>query len=489
MADSIRSAEIVPIEQRIWIETRTDHFHIFSCGEQAAVNRLAGRLEQFCSAYAALAGTNAIDSPPIIVLAFPDHESLKPYLPRYNGRPGNVAAFFLRGKDENLIVLSLPGVRQGSSGMEVIFHEYNHLLFRHNDSLWPVWLREGMAEIYSTFQTDGHQARIAAPIPHHLQILHQRQLMPLSELFAVTPGSPEYNEADRQGVFYAESWLLTHFLMSGDNGNYRARFGQFTTLLRQGELPLTAFTNALKVSLPVIQKDLARYLNQGLFQPINLSLTADVSGPVTVSTRRIPPVEVLFRLGHELLRLDQPEAALARFLQARKMAPESPLPEEGLGILAHQQGAHDQAIQNLKSAIGHGSSSYWVYYLCALEEFQKTADREDHYTRLSAPLAGEIRDDLLHAISLMPSFGPAHQLCGIVNMLQGEALAEAGMHLQRAYQLEPENPSYTLSLAQYRYLTHDPTTARLTLEPLLRANADPKFRSLAESLRREMESR
>ena len=172
--------------------------------------------------------------------------------------------------------------------MEVIFHVYHHLLFRHNDQLWPLWVREGMAEVYSTFQTDGHQAWIAAPIPHHLQTLHQRPLLQLSALFAVTPGSPEYNEADRQGVFYAQSWLLTHFLMSGDNMNDRARFGQFTTLLRQGQLPVTAFTNALQVSLAAVQKDLGRYLNQGVFQPIHLSLAADVSGPVTVSIRRIP---------------------------------------------------------------------------------------------------------------------------------------------------------------------------------------------------------
>ena len=38
--------------------------------------------------------------------------------------------------------------------------------------------------------------------------------MPLHELFAVTHNSPQYNESTRQGMFYAESWLLTHFLMA-----------------------------------------------------------------------------------------------------------------------------------------------------------------------------------------------------------------------------------------------------------------------------------
>ena len=161
-------------------------------------------------------------------MAFPDHEATKPFLPLYQGEPGNLAAFFKRGSDENLIVLSLPEPGSPYAGMEVIFHEYAHLLFRRNDQLWPLWLKEGMAEIYSTFETEGRNARIASPILHHLQTLENHPLMPLAELFSVNRDSDQYNERERQGMFYAESWLLTHFLMAGDNDKYRARFGQFT---------------------------------------------------------------------------------------------------------------------------------------------------------------------------------------------------------------------------------------------------------------------
>ena len=69
--------------------------------------------------------------------------------------------------------------------------------------------------------------------------------MPLQELFAVTRDSPEYNESSRQGIFYAESWLLTHYLMAANNPAYKARFGRFTELLIAGQMPEQAFTNAL----------------------------------------------------------------------------------------------------------------------------------------------------------------------------------------------------------------------------------------------------
>ena len=482
-------ADAVSLEQRRWFETRTAHFNIFSCGEIQEVYKLAGRLEQFSKAYSQLAGAQALDSPPIVVMAFPNHEALKPYLPLYHGQPGNLAAFFKRGPDENLIVLSLPEAGSPEAGMSVIFHEYTHLLFRRNDMIWPLWLQEGMAEIYSTFQTAGYAVRIASPIPYHLQTLRHNRFMPLRELFSVTHSSPEYNETERQGIFYAESWLLTHFLMAGDNGQYRARFGQFTPLLRQGQLPVPAFTNALQTTLPVVQAELRRYLNAGVFPPVDLSLSADISSPINLTTRPLTPVEIYFRLGDELLRIGQLEAAETRFTQARKFAPASPLPYEGLGLLAHERGQREAAAHDLKSAIQLGSRSYLAYYLCALEEFRATADGEDRYTHIDPMLAAEIRGYLGQSISLMPSFGPAQQLYGILELVQGEHLAEAGLHLLQAVQLEPENPSYLLSLAQYQCLTRNPDAARQTLAPLLHANADAKFHSDAERMLQEFNER
>src|SRR5579872_1408137 len=191
-----------PLVQRHWFETRTAHFHIYSCGATQETFRLSARLEQFRGAYSQLAGTQAVASPPIIVMAFPDHASMEPFLPLYQGKPLNLAGFFHRGSDENLIVLSLSGAN--SSSMPVIFHEYTHLLLRHNDRVWPLWLKEGMAEIYSTFEATGRGARIGLPILHHLRLLRQEAFLPLGELFAVTHDSPQYNETEHQGIFYAE---------------------------------------------------------------------------------------------------------------------------------------------------------------------------------------------------------------------------------------------------------------------------------------------
>src|ERR1035438_33928 len=200
------------LTHRQWFEARTANFHIYSCGPTQEVARVAMRLEQFREAYALLAGAQAVASPPIVVMAFPDQETMQPFLPLYQGKPASLAALFRRGSDQNLIVFALSGTVVDA--LKVIFHEYTHLLLRHNEPYWPLWLAEGMAEIYATFEVSGgYHARIGDPTEFHLRQLQQTPLLPLKELFAVTPESPEYNQRERQGIFYSESWLLTHYLM------------------------------------------------------------------------------------------------------------------------------------------------------------------------------------------------------------------------------------------------------------------------------------
>jgi len=475
-----------PLLQRQWIEARSAHFNIYSCGAAQDVNRLAARLEQFCEAYTLLAGAQAVASPPITVVAFPDEESMKPFLPLYQGKPKNLAGFFERGSDENLIVLALPGANSAFTAMEVIFHEYAHFLFRQNGKIWPLWLNEGMAEVYSTFESTGYIVRIGGPIEHYLRLLARQPLMPLNELFAVTRDSPQYNEREHQGIFYAESWLLTHFLMAGGTVAYQSRFGEYTHLLRAGELPEQAFTNALRTPLPVMEAQLRGYLERGSFAPIQWALPMNLSSGKIVATRVMTPVEIRFHLGDELLRIGSVDAAAAYFEQAQKLAPASPLPYEGLGLLAVERDQHNEALRDMKAALQRGSTSFLAHYIYAREKLRLTADYKERYAPLEKPAAAEIRGQLEKSITLMPNFGPAHQLLGFFEVVQGENLKLAEQHLQIAIQLEPENQSYLLSLAQAQLRNRNPATARSTLEPLLLPHADAELRKHAEDLLREI---
>ncbi|MGC9942791.1 MAG: hypothetical protein ABSE48_13220 [Verrucomicrobiota bacterium] len=480
-ADSAFADEI-PLVKRQWFEARSPHFNIYSCGAPAAVFEVAGRLEQFCDAYSVLAGAQSLASPPIVVIVFPDHDSMKPFLPLYHGRPESISGFFVHGDDENLIVLSSPRADLESMDMSVVFHEYTHLLLRRNDRIWPLWLKEGMAEIYSTFQTTGYTAFIAEPIQHHLRLLAQEPMIPLVELFSVTHDSPQYNEQSRQGIFYAESWLLTHLLFAGDNPTLRQRFGNYTPLLRAGENPVQAFTNAVGLSLSQVEAQMQRYLQGGQFAPIQLTLQGHGSAPQHLLARPLTPVENYFRLGDELLRINRPDEAETYFNDAQKLAPASPLPYEGLGLVAIRRDRPDAALNQFKESLDHGSTSYLTHYFYALKKYQRAQAELGTQGPLLPATAEEIHDNVLKSIVTMPDFGASHELFGILEMTPEGDPQLGEEHLQLAAQLEPENLHFQLALAQAQIINKEPDAASKTLATLLLPGVDAQLRQQAEEL-------
>ena len=93
----------------------------------------------------------------------------------------------------------------------------------------PVWFNEGLAEYDSTYQMYGErEATLGRVKEEHVFELRER-FIPLTELLAVDHRSPLYNEGERRGVFYAESWALVHYLLLGNP----QRKGQLATYLAE----------------------------------------------------------------------------------------------------------------------------------------------------------------------------------------------------------------------------------------------------------------
>jgi tetratricopeptide (TPR) repeat protein len=274
--------------------------------------------------------------------------------------------------------------------------------------------------------------------------------------------------------------------MAGDNPGYKARFGRFTELLRAGQTPVQAFTNALQTTLPAVQNQLQNYLARGEFDPIELTLPATVAATTAMTGRRITPVEACFRFGDELLRIGRPDAAESCFQQAQKLAPASPLPYEGLGLLAVRKNETAAALADFKMALQLGSTSYLANYFCALEEYRQADGDGGRFVPVLGNAAAEIHAALLRSLALMPDFGPAHELFGIFELEQGENFSVAEQHLQLAVQLEPEQSAYLLALAEAQFKNNEAAAAVQTLQPLLQPGVDAGLRDQAGKMLREL---
>src|SRR5688572_8059097 len=88
-------------------------------------------------------------------------------------------------------------------------------------------------------------------------LLSQEKWMPVGKLFAVEHDSPEYNEKDRSGILYSQSWLLAHMLMLGPS--YAPKFADFLQAIHRTESSEKAFESVYGKTVAAVDKDLGAY--------------------------------------------------------------------------------------------------------------------------------------------------------------------------------------------------------------------------------------
>ena len=140
---------------------------------------------------------------PVRIVAFGDADEMHMFAPN-----PSVAAYFAPGPVRDTIVIAKPS----AENYPIAVHEYMHLVMRHSGLHIPLWLNEGWADVYSTLKPVSDGVAVGDLIARYMRFLDSAQWFTLEQLQGVTNQSPEYNESSRTGMFYAESWALSHML-------------------------------------------------------------------------------------------------------------------------------------------------------------------------------------------------------------------------------------------------------------------------------------
>jgi hypothetical protein len=151
----LRSLPAHQVQSRdTWRSIRTNNLFVVGNTTEEELRQVALWLEFFHGAFAQLASRSVLDySVPTTVIVFKDDASFIPFKPLYQGRPVNVAGYFQPGQDMNYIAFSLE--RGGRAVLSTAFHEYVHMHLRDSIPGAPLWLNEGLAEVYSSFVQAG----------------------------------------------------------------------------------------------------------------------------------------------------------------------------------------------------------------------------------------------------------------------------------------------------------------------------------------------
>jgi tetratricopeptide (TPR) repeat protein len=465
-----------------WFSLRSKNFNIVANSDERSTRELALKLEQFRFVFLQLFNIKNDSPVPITVVVFKSDDSFKPFKPLYNGKPANVAGYFQRGEDENIIALNINGNEQRP--MSVIFHEYTHLLTAYTPHEWPLWLKEGLAELYSTFDVKKNEVTIGSPISHHVYFLRAQKFTPLERMFQVSRYSPDYNERSKQGVFYAESWALTHYLMFGNKSARQPELLEFVKLINSGATVEKAFAGAFKSDYASIEKDLRRYIGNDSYAATIYTMKS-VEGEKDLASRPLSDAEVQFYLGDLLFHTNRVDEAEKFFTQASTLDPALPGPYEGLGFVATRRNKYAEAAQQFKEASARGSKNHLAHFYYAQSMVQDASLSGALQNR--SDLVKAIADELKISIKLMPGFAPAYHLLGFTYLVSGEDLKQAAEALTAALQLEPQNQQFALTMAHIQVRAQNYAAARKTLATLL-ASDDPTVKASADSIANMIES-
>ena len=470
-----------PQSRDTWRSVRTNNMFVIGNADPEKLRQVAAWLEFFHRSFARLISRNVIDSSvPTTVIVFRDEASFRPFKPLYQGRAANVSGFFQPGDDVNYIAISLDAAGRDPFG--TAFHEYVHLHLKDNIPGAPLWLNEGLAELYGSLQFSGNDALLGAPIYSYIQLLRGEGLLPLKTLFSVGFDSPHYNEDDKTGIFYGESWALVHYLMLGNSGR-QEQFKRFLQQVSSGTEVTKAIESSFGMTIATLEEELRSYVRSGNLTALRLSGSDNPQtyGSYTAMQRSaLSDGEANYYLGDLLLHSGRDSDAERYLKQAIALDPGFTPSYASLGLLYVNQRRYAEAKQYLQKATASPQSAY-IHYLHAYVLSRENISADGRVSSYTAENAAMMREQLLRAIKLDPHYAPAPYLLAIVDLVRNERLDEAVEMAQKARQLAPSKTGYALLLAQIYLQRSDTIAARQILEPLAR-DSDQSVREEAKEL-------
>lgn len=250
-----------PAEAR-WLRAESPKFIVYSDGDEMRLREQVQQLEMFDAVLRATHNLDPKGVPPrkLTIYLVKDHASLARMWPSepqhvagvYNATPGDISAIAIRDSKET----THRAANQDTWEESTLFHEYTHHFMLQNFPFgFPTWLIEGYAEYYGASTVDGGHIETGKFSNGRVYELDGLPWLPMQDVL----GKRLDQIPEKQwGMFYAQSWLLTHYLKSDP-----ARSRQIITYMvdvGKGGDPVAAMQRATGMDMTALTQALHAYL-------------------------------------------------------------------------------------------------------------------------------------------------------------------------------------------------------------------------------------
>lgn len=457
------------LEDRTWVSIDTEGFQITSSLSVSETVELARKLERFRVMMGVLTNTGQVRAPvPTRIYAFATRFGYR----RFVENESIAGLYYPTPRANYVAMVKTRGLPTPES---VLYHEYVHfVLHNHATQKFPPWFDEGFAEYMAAVDIRDDAVVVGAPAFHRSRSLLGRWI-PMSQVLtgeALTAGPGS------QTMFYAQAWLLVHYLHA-ERENLRDELGRYLTALNDGVDPVEAFESAFGMSVAGLTSALERYVRPGRVSA--LQFPRDLfPEPPDPPHRVLPRAEAAQRLGVLALQLKQ--VALAQYLFEVAVAADPTLSRAhaGLGDALKLQGLWDESEPHFERAVELGPDEF-ENHLDLAEYFhnraQATAEDQE---RLE--LFKRARRAYVRSYQLNPNDPETYAMYGATYLHEGLDVERGIETLEHARSLLPSHLRIRLMLAQAYAAVDRIDDARALLESIVIWGHSEEERAAAEEL-------
>jgi tetratricopeptide (TPR) repeat protein len=371
-----------------WRLTRSEHFEIYSQSSDASARSALQWLEQLRGFFVQQTGLTVDHLPPVRVIAFGSTKEYEPF------RLRSADAYYVGSEAQDYIVV--PGL--GADEFRTAAHEYAHLILHAAGLHYPGWLKEGLAEFFSTVHVSERASLLGGDLPARSQLLRRRAWMPLPDLLTLSEESSRLEDRESGALFYAQSWALTDMLFL--SGEYGPRFPELITELSLGEAGLDAFTKVYGKAIVEVTRDLHSWVERRGVPPVHLSGVVTRNSAVEVFD--VTPFVSQSVLADLLAAAGELDRAEVLYRELEQEAPGDADVAAALGTIALRRGNNDGARREWKRAIERGVTDPVLCYRYAV------------LAGMAGLTSEEVRPALERAVGLRPDFDDARYMLALL---------------------------------------------------------------------------
>jgi len=418
-----------------WVEIRTAHFVVASDGGEKTARRVADQFERLLGVFeSTMPNCRVSTGMPVRILAARDGQSFARVVPEfpYDTRHEQPPGLFVSNSEKTYIALRANAA--GRFAYADIYEQYAHQVLKLSYRNLPPWLEEGYSTVYNNLVFTDRGVRLERPDPADLSVLFESPLLPLDLVLRQDRTSPYYSPGNKDSVYFAESRVFVHFLISDPQFSGSKALNEYVTAIEGGADPFQSARQAFG-DLNQLQTKLDAFVRAVHPLPTDLPVTG---GADSGASRMLTAAQSSARIADFLALRGRAEDAQDRLEEALRTDPSLAEAEQSLGFILLKKNDLDEAEKHFQQAAQLDPKDGLTYYGLGSLAVARAG-------------SGGVSDSAVEAfektVALNPDFAPAWYNLASLYSQRNETLQKALTDMQRAASLVPGEARYQLELA------------------------------------------